>query len=84
MMKRFPLIAFASLIALSSAAQAQTIDLNSMPLGNFPPKLDSAETGSIPVKKVLIRTIDREGTQVTQRYTVASDGAVTVISEQAE
>ena len=83
-MKRFSLIAFAALIALSSAAQAQFIDLNSMPLGNVAPKLDSAETGSIPAKKVFVRTIDRDGTSVTQRYTVANDGAVTIISEQAE
>jgi hypothetical protein len=83
-MKKISLIAFASLIALSSAAQAQTIDLNSMPLGSFPPNLDSAETGSIAAKKVFIRTIDRDGTSVTQRYTVANDGAVTIVSEQAE
>jgi hypothetical protein len=83
-MKRLTLVAIAALIALSSAAQAQSIDLNSMPLGNIPAKLDSAETGSIPAKKVLVRTIDRKGQSITQRYTVASDGAVTVISEQAE
>jgi hypothetical protein len=83
-MKKFSLIAFASLIALSSAAQAQSFDLNSMPLGNVPQKLDSAETGSIAAKKVFVRTIDRDGTTVTQRYTVANDGAVTIISEQAE
>jgi hypothetical protein len=83
-MKRLTLVAIAALTALSSAAQAQSIDLNSMPLGNVPAKLDSAETGSIPTRKVLVRTIDRDGQSITQRFTVANDGSVTIISEEAE
>ena len=83
-MKKLTLVTFASLIALSSAAQAQSFDLNSMPLGKFPSGLDATETGSVAPRKVFIRTIDRDGLSVTQRYTVANDGAVTIVSERAE
>lgn len=83
-MKKLSLIALASLIALSSAASAQSFDLNSMPLGEFPSRLDATETGSVAQRKVFIRTIDRDGISVTQRYTVTNDGAVTIISEQAQ
>lgn len=83
-MRKISFAALASLIAISSAAQAQSIDLNSMPLGNVPQKLDAAETGSIASGKVLFRTIERDGVSLTQRYTVAEDGKETVLSEQAQ
>jgi ribosome-associated protein YbcJ (S4-like RNA binding protein) len=81
-MKRISLIAIASLIALSSAAQAQAIDLNSMPLGSFSTKLDTSETGSIAKDKVLVRKVKVNGETVTQYYTIAEDGSTVVISQE--
>lgn len=81
-MKRISLVAIASLIALSSAAHAQNIDLNSMPLGNFPTKLDRSETGSIAKDKVLMRKVKVNGETVTQYYTVAEDGSTVIISQE--
>jgi ribosome-associated protein YbcJ (S4-like RNA binding protein) len=81
-MKRISLAAIASLIALSSAAQAQSIDLNAMPLGSFPTKLDTSETGSIAKDKVLVRKVKVNGETVTQYYTIAEDGSTVVISQE--
>jgi ribosome-associated protein YbcJ (S4-like RNA binding protein) len=81
-MKRISLAAIASLIALSSAAQAQSIDLNSMPLGSFPTKLDTSETGSIAKDNVLVRKVKVNGETVTQYYTIAEDGSTVVISQE--
>jgi ribosome-associated protein YbcJ (S4-like RNA binding protein) len=81
-MKKISLAAIASLIALSSAAHAQNIDLNSMPLGNFPTNLDRSETGSIAKDKVLMRKVKVNGETVTQYYTVAEDGSTVVISQE--
>jgi ribosome-associated protein YbcJ (S4-like RNA binding protein) len=81
-MKKISLAAIATLVALSSAVQAQTIDINSMPLGNFPTKLDMAETGSIAKEKVLMRKVNVNGETVTQYYTVAEDGSTVVVSQE--
>jgi ribosome-associated protein YbcJ (S4-like RNA binding protein) len=81
-MKRISLVAIASLIALSSAAQAQSIDLNAMPLGSFSTKLDSSETGSIAKDKVLMRKVTVNGETVTQYYTIAEDGSTVLISQE--
>jgi hypothetical protein len=82
-MKKISLAAIATLIALSSAASAQSFDLNAMPLGKFPnAKLDMSETGSIAKDKVLIRKVKVNGETVTQYYTVAEDGSTVVISQE--
>jgi ribosome-associated protein YbcJ (S4-like RNA binding protein) len=82
-MKKISLAAIASLIALSSAAFAQTIDINSMPLGNIPTKnLDMSETGSVTKDKVLMRKVKVNGETVTQYYKVAKDGSTVVISQE--
>ena len=80
-MKKISLIAAASLIALSSAASAQSFDLNAMPLGQFPSLTDKTSTGSIgsPLKK---RIIVRDGASVTQYFTVGENGDVTIVSEK--
>jgi hypothetical protein len=82
-MKKTSLVAIASLLALSSAASAQSFDINTMPLGDIPAKMDNAPTGSIAAKKVFERTIKRDGVKVTQYYTIAKDGSDMVLSEEA-
>jgi hypothetical protein len=82
-MKKILLVAIASLLALSGAAGAQSFDINTMPLGDIPAKMDNAPTGSIAAKKVFARTINRDGVSVTQYYTIAKDGSDVVLSETA-
>jgi hypothetical protein len=82
-MKRIMLITLASLIALTSAARAQTgFDLNAMPLGEFPTTIDKARTGSIGTH-VQKRIIIRDGASFTQFFTVDENGKMAIISEKA-
>ncbi len=80
-MKKISLIALSTLIALSGAASAQSFDINTMPLSQFPSMTDNASTGSIgyPLKK---RVIVRDGANVTQFYTVDDNGDVKIVSEK--
>ena len=80
-MKKTSLIALSLLIAASGAASAQSFDLNSMPLGQFPSATDNTATGSIgaPLKK---RMIVRDGVNVTQLFTVDENGDVRIVSEK--
>ena len=80
-MKKISLIALSLLIAVSGAASAQSFDLNSMPLGQFPSITDNTATGSIgaPLKK---RMIVHDGVNVTQFFTVDENGDVTIVSEK--
>ncbi len=82
-MKKIPLAAIATLIALSSAASAQSFDINSMPLGNIPTATDNTRTGAVAARKVFKREIERDGARLIQYYTLASDGSAVVISEEA-
>jgi hypothetical protein len=80
-MKKISLIAIASLIAVSGVANAQSFDLNAMPLGQFPSMTDKVSTGSIgaPLKK---RVIVRDGANVTQFFTVDDNGDMTIVLEK--
>jgi hypothetical protein len=82
-MKKTSLVAIASLIALSSAASAQSFDINTMPLGNIPAVTDKAPTGSIAARKVFQRTVKRDGATLTQYYAIAANGTEKVLSETA-
>jgi hypothetical protein len=81
-MKKISLIALSALIALSGAANAQTgFDINAMPIGNIPGAVDKAPTGSIGVK-LQKRVVLHDGVSVTQFFTIAEDGKVTIVSEE--
>jgi hypothetical protein len=82
-MKKISLVAIASLLTLSSAASAQSFDINAWPLGSIPSATDKTPTGSIAAKKLFKRQIERDGATVTQYYTVAGDGSAVVVSEEA-
>jgi hypothetical protein len=82
-MKKTSFVAIASLIALSSAASAQSFDLNAMPLGNIPAVTDKSSTGSIAARKVFERIIKRDGATLTQYYAIAANGTEKVLSETA-
>ncbi len=81
-MKKISLVAFASLIALSGVAGAQSFDINAMPLSSIPTATDNTATGSIgaPVKK---RVVVRDGVKVTQLFTVDQNGDLNIVSEKA-
>lgn len=81
-MKKLSIIVAAALLSLTGLAQAQSFDLNSMPLSNIPSNLDAVSTGSVAPAKVLMRTVKRDGASVTQYYTIAKNGAIEVHSEK--
>jgi hypothetical protein len=81
-MKKFVLVTLSALIASASIAGAQSFDVGTMPLGQFPAATDNAATGSIraQLKK---RVIKRDGAAVTQFYKLDANGNAVVISEDA-
>jgi hypothetical protein len=81
-MKKFALVTLSALIASASIAGAQSFDVSTMPLGQFPAATDNAATGSIgaPLKK---RVIKRDGVAISQFYKVDAKGNAVVVSENA-
>jgi hypothetical protein len=79
-MKKFALVTLSALIASASIASAQSFDVSSMPLGQFPSATDNTATGSIgaQLKK---RVVERDGVAVTQFYKLDAKGNAVVISE---
>jgi hypothetical protein len=82
-MKKLSVFALASFLTLTGAANAQTsFDLNAMPLGDFPVAVDNAPTGSVS-EKLQKRIIERDGSKITQFFTVDKNGKETIVSEKA-
>ena len=81
-MKKFAFVTLSALIASASIASAQSFDVSSMPLGQFPSATDNTATGSIgaPLKK---RLVERDGVAVTQFYKLDAKGNAVVVSETA-
>lgn len=81
-MKKILLVAIASMIALSSAASAQTFDLNAMPLSSIPTSLDKVPTGSVATSQLQVRYTTRDGVSYAQYYKLNEDGSIKIVSEK--
>ncbi|MGB8819393.1 MAG: hypothetical protein WCC66_15885 [Rhizobiaceae bacterium] len=79
-MKKIALVTLSALIASASVAGAQTIDLNSMPLGQFPTVTDMNPTSSIG-EKLKKRVVVRDGRTITQYYNLDTEGKIVIVSE---
>lgn len=79
-MKKYALVTLSALIASISFASAQTFDLNSMPLGQFPSSTDASPTGSIGVQ-LKKRVVVRDGETITQYFNVDTEGKIVIVSE---
>ena len=81
-MKKFALANLSALIASASIASAQSFDVSTMPLGQFPVATDNAATGSIgaPLKK---RVVERDGVAINQFYKLDGEGHAVIVSEDA-
>ena len=80
-MKKIVFATLAALISLQGVASAQSFDLNSLPLGQFPTATDSESTGSIGAR-LLKRVVLHDGASYTQFYTIDADGQENIVSEK--
>ena len=80
-MKKIVVATLAALVSLQGVAFAQSFDLNSLPLGQFPTATDSEATGSIGAR-LLKRVVRDDGATYTQFYTVDANGQENIVSEK--
>lgn len=83
-MKKISLVAMSLLLAATGFAGAQSFDIGSLPMGNFPAaSVDKASTGSIDAPRLQKRVIKRDGPDLVQYFTVDADGNERIISEKS-
>jgi hypothetical protein len=83
-MKKISLVAMSLLLAATGISSAQSFDIGSLPMGNFPAaSVDKDSTGSIDAPRLQKRVVKCAGPDLVQYFTVDANGVETIVSEKS-